>query len=137
MITDAQLDDMLGQWSREFGWGGMPRAWQGVSPMQAIADFHGRAPSITGYKPQVMLGTVADDVDAAVNSMLASHPLGFMILRCEYIGRRDRPIEAKLSQLSAVGFRMDRETYECGLASGRTVLAETLDSMLALVRRTA
>lgn len=128
-ISDAQLDDWLGQWSREYGWGGMPRVWQGVSPMQAIADFHGKAPQVTGFRPQVTLGTVADDVESAVNRMLDIHPIGYMTLRCEYIGRRDRPIEAKLSQLHALGFRLDRDAYEFGLESGKIVLAEMLSAM--------
>ena len=137
MIKDSELDHMLDQWRREYGHGGIPRAWQGISPMQAIADFHGKAPRITGFRPQVMLGTVADDVERAVNAMLTLHPLGFMVLRCEYMGRQDRPWEAKQSQLSGLGFRIDREAYQEAIASSRTVLAETLNCMYESARKTA
>ncbi len=137
MIKDSELDHMLDQWRREYGWGGMPRAWHGISPMQAIADFHGKAPRITGFRPQVMLGTVADDVERAVNAMLTLHPIGFMALRCEYMGRQDRPWEAKQSQLSGLGFRIDREAYQEAIASARIVLAETLNCMYESARKTA
>jgi len=105
--------------------------------MQTIADFHGKAPRITGFRPQMMLGTVADDVERAVNAMLSLHPLGFMVLRCEYMGRQDRPWEAKQSQLSGLGFRIDREAYQEAIASARIVLAETLNCMYESARKTA
>ena len=126
MLTESQIDYMLDQWRREYGIGGMPRAWHGISPMQTIADFHGKAPRVTGFLPQVMLGTVADDVERAVNAMLSLHPLGFMVLRCEYMGRQDRPWEAKQSQLSGLGFRIDRDVYDDVMASAKVVLAEIL-----------
>lgn len=127
-ISESELDHMLDQWRREYGWSPLPRAWHGISPMQAIADFHGKAPRITGFRPQVMLGTVADDVERAVNAMLSLHPLGFMVLRCEYMGRQDRPWEAKQGQLCALGFRMDRDAYDEALDSGKVVLSELLGS---------
>lgn len=132
-MLELQIDYALDQWRREYGQGGMPRAWQGVSPCQAIADFHGKAPQITGYRPQVVLGTVADDVERAVNSMLSLHPIGFMALRCEYMGRQDRPWEAKAGQLYALGFRMTRDVYEASLQSAKTVLGE----LLGIARRRA
>lgn len=137
MIKDSELDHMLDQWRREYGWGGMPRAWHGISPMQTIADFHGKAPRVTGFRPQVMLGTVADDVERAVNAMLSLHPLGFMVLRCEYMGRQDRPWEAKQGQLYALGFRIDRDAYQAAIESARTVLKETLEALYESARKTA
>ena len=137
MLTESQLDHMLDQGRRVYGHGGIPRAWQGVSPMQAIADFHGKAPRVTGFRPQVMLGTVADDVERAVHAMLSLHPLGFMVLRCEYMGRQDRPWEAKQSQLSGLGFRIDRDAYDAAIESARIVLKATIESMYESARKTA
>lgn len=129
MISESELDDALWQWVREYGWGGMPRAWQGVSPMQSIADFHGKAPKVTGFRPQVMLGTIGDDVEACMRDMLNLHPIGYFAVRCEYMGRQDRPIEAKLSQLAGWGMRFDREGYEQAVESGRAILAVMLDDL--------
>jgi hypothetical protein len=129
MISESELDDALWAWRREYGVGGLPRAWPGVSPSQRIADYHGRGPQITGFRPQVMLGTIGDDVEACMRDMLNLHPIGYFALRCEYIGRQDRPIEAKLSQMAGWGMRLDREGYEELVRSGRAILAVMMDDL--------
>jgi len=103
--------------------------------MQAIADFHGRAPKITGFRPQVMLGTIGDDVEACMRQMLDIHPLGYFAIRCEYMGRQDRPIEAKLDQLRGWGMRFDREGYEDVLESGVAMLGMMLGDLRASAAR--
>lgn len=125
-ISEGQLDGMLEQWRREYGHGGQRRAWPGVSPAQSIADYHGKAPTITGFRPQVMLGTVGDDVEACMRDLLNLHPIGYFAIRCEYLGRDDRPIEAKLYQMAGWGMRFDRTGYEEAVRSGRAVLAVML-----------
>lgn len=129
MIGESELEAALWQWVHEYGWGGMPRAWQGVSPCQSIADFHGKAPAITGYRPQVMLGTIGDDVEACMRDMLNLHPIGYFAVRCEYMGPQDRPVEAKLYQMAAWGMRLDRDGYEQAVQSGRAILAVMLDGL--------
>ena len=127
MLTKSQLDDMLDKWTREYGHGRHNCGWQGVSPMQAIADYHGKAPQITGFRPQVVLGTIADRVEAAVVSLEPRYWVQCCVLRCEYLGYGNRPIEAKLDQLKALGMPQSKSTYYRRLAEILEVLSVLLD----------
>lgn len=123
MLTETQLDYALDQWRREWGFGGMPRAWPGYSPSLKLADHKGRGPQVVGFKPQVVLGTLADEVETAVKKLEMIDWKAMSVLRCEYLGRMDRPIEAKLDQLRDLGMPQSERTYYRRLAMAKEMLS--------------
>ena len=131
MLTETQLDDLLDKWAREYGHGRHNVGWHGVSPMQSVVDYHGKAPQVTGFRPHVVLGTLADKVEAAVVDLQPRHWVQCSVLRCEYLGHGNRPIEAKLDQLRALGMPQSRATYYRRLDEIRTLLCAVLDRVAA------
>ena len=127
MLSESELDDLLWKWAREYGHSRINVGWAGVSPCQAIADYHGKAPSITGFRPDVILNTIADRVEAAVVALQPRHWVQCSVLRCEYLGDGRRPIEAKLDQIRALGMPQSRATYYRRLSDIREILAAVLE----------
>lgn len=127
-IDAAELAVMLNQWRIEYGWGGMPRSYPGVSPCQSIADFHGRAPKITGFRPSVILGSVADVIEAHVKSLEPACWNEMAVLRCEYLGPQHQPIEARLDRLKAIGLNQSASTYYRRLDAAQRCLLDKINS---------
>lgn len=127
MISESQLDDMLQMWRKEYGPGGMNAA-PTQNLIQTLIDHKGQPPSSGGYR-RVLLGTIGDDVQRAVNEMTviqAPAPNPYFraanVLRIDYLTPNHWPECERLQKLSRIGLRMSRHTYYRSLQFGRAYL---------------
>lgn len=133
MLAETQLDELLHQWAREYGYGGLPsdRSWNII---QTLIDHEGFVPNSRGYIP-VPMHSAADEVDKAIKAMQnkrtapgTTNPYyrSAMVLRVEYLMRRDWPISERLERLRHIGLQMSKATYYRMLEFARDHLREVL-----------
>lgn len=124
MLTETQLNDRLEHWSREYGWGGMPRE-SGSNILQRIMD------GVGARGRDVVLNTLGDQVEHAVKQMACTPaPRGCTntlfraatVLRVEHLTPHYWPESERLRRLKTIGLPMSRETYYRGLQLGRSYL---------------
>lgn len=132
MVSEEELSDLLHQWRKEYGQGGMPKE-SSVNWLQTVIDHKGFKPSGGGYR-SIPLNSVADGVEDAVK-MLQSTPGFFktaMVLRAYYLGPAGLTEDDRIGRLRRLGIGMSRAKYYELVRLGRACLMLTLDPARAV-----
>lgn len=108
MARVNDLEARLNDWYREYAGGKYENiGWQGVSPLEVMMKYQGRAPQ--GLNPRRMeINSPADEVEAAVRALecQVGGRVPAAVLRCEYFAT-SQPRAVKISRLAKVGGRMN------------------------------
>lgn len=128
MISEAELRDMLQQWVKEYGYGGMPKE-SSTNILQTIIDHKGFTPSSGGFRA-IPMNTVGDLVEAAVVRM--QNTPGFfkaaMALKAHYTACPNNLTEGdRIGRLHSIGIPMTSMQYREQVGIGHAVLMLELD----------
>lgn len=130
MISEAQLDERLAAWSREYGWGGLPSGTRGKNILQKLIDHAGFVPERCD-PPGANNLTWGDEVEREVARLQSSPPdpklPGYnyrvaSVLRVEYLTPQHWAIDERMGRLAAIGVSVSRTTYYEVLKTGRLYL---------------
>ena len=119
-VQEATLDCRLKSWAREYGGGKYEDiGFAGKNMLVTMAEHAGEPPGGGGYR-RTIIGTMADEIEDAVQLMLkekdtwrAAHAI-----RTEYF-RPELPEEEKLKALRRSGCGMSRAGYYVALAAAK------------------
>jgi hypothetical protein len=127
MVSVDELSELLAQWIKEYGQGGMPKE-SATNWLQTVIDHKGFKPS-SGGRRAIQLNTVADGVESVVTNL--QNTPGFfkaaMVLRAYYLGPSGLAEDDRIARLKRIGLPMSRAKYYELVRLGRASLMLILE----------
>ena len=105
-LRKASVDDLLRQWGREYGYGGIAGVgWPGQSTIARETLFTGQRGA------RIPTATEADRVERVVRELERTYWREMQVLRCEYWMTYRAPVHVRCRRLRAIGVEVSKTGY--------------------------